>query len=75
MQVSVWANREDIICKYAKNFLYISRCVTSEYSGTLVGSRRGLPNPVNGNPRQKFASKLTSDGKQVAAYVPSQSVP
>ena len=54
---------------------YILVVAISEYSVALVGTLRGLPNPVNGNYRQKFASKLTSDGKRVAAYVPSQSVP
>ena len=54
---------------------YILAVLISEYSVTFVGSLRGLPNPVNGNPRQKFVSKLISDGKQVAAYAPSQSVP
>ena len=54
---------------------YILVVAISEYSVTFVGSRRGLPNLVNGNPRQKFASKLKSCGKRVAAYAPSQSVP
>ena len=53
----------------------IAVTVVSKYCVMLVGTLWGLPNPVNGNPRQKFASKLTNDGKRVAAYVPSQSVP